>query len=98
MHHAPVKMGDAELGREVSAGASPSLVLEAHPTSQVADAMGQLGVEVCPWPAPAQAGRPKESMGPRGSPRAHSASRTPEMPRMSHLADKGMGWRVAAAC
>lgn len=47
MHHAPVKMGDAAPGREASAGASPSLALEAHPTSQVANAMGQLGAEVC---------------------------------------------------
>jgi len=32
MHHAPVKMGDAELGREASAGISPSLAWEALPT------------------------------------------------------------------
>lgn len=60
MHHAPVRMGDAALGREASAGASPSLVLEAHPTSRVVNAMGQLGAEVCPWPAPEQAGWSEE--------------------------------------
>lgn len=64
MHHAPVRMGDAALGREASAGASPSLALEAHPTSQVADAMGQLGAELCPWPAPEQVGWPGEDTGP----------------------------------
>lgn len=67
MHHAPVKMGCAELGRGVSTEASPSLPREAHPTSQAADAMGQRGAEMRPQPASAQAGRPKEAMDPRGS-------------------------------
>lgn len=52
-------------GAEVSAGAFPSLGQEAHPTSQAADAMEQLGPEVCPQPAPAQAGMPKEAARPR---------------------------------
>lgn len=58
MHHAPVMMGDAEPGKEVSAGACPSLAWEAYPTSQADDAMGQLGAELCPQPAPVQTGRP----------------------------------------